>query len=118
MSLDEASIPAPGEEVRCTSDNSKDCEEWREWVTKSLLEGNAQFEAHQKSIAENTALTEQIKKSTDELLSAFETVKGGASLLMKFGKWANRLARWAVPIVTLFAMFYAILHGQWPRPGE
>lgn len=118
MSLDEAGIPAAGEEGRCPFDDGMDCQEWREWVTNSLKTGKAQFEAHQQAIAENTALTEQIKRSADEILATFETVKSGAGTLMKLGKWTNRFARWAVPIVTLGGLIWALLHGQPPRIGE
>lgn len=117
MSLDEAGIPA-AEDQSCPFDSITECEEWRDWVTKSLNAGKAQFVAHQQAIANNTALTEQIKQSTDEILAAFETVKSGAGTLMKLGKWTNRFARWAVPIVGLGGLIWGLLHGQPPRIGE
>jgi hypothetical protein len=101
------------------------CEAWRNWVTSSLEEGARQFDEHQTAIAENTALTKQVEQNTRELVEMLTTIKSGAAVLAKLGRaaiWlgrmASRVAKWAIPLVTLGGIIYGLLHGQWPTKGE
>jgi len=93
-------------------------EQFRVFVDEQLRAGGVQFEEHRTMLAANTALTQEIATSTREIVSAFTLTKSGVHFFSVLGRWLNRFARWVAPIITLAAILWALMHGQWPKAGE
>lgn len=76
-------------------------DEWRAHVLNALSAGQLNFDIHKKAIEENTKLTQEIAKSTSEMLAAFKVVKTGVTIMTIIGK----IATWILPILAVVYFF-------------
>ena len=69
---------------------------------EALIEENrAAHAANAKALAENTAITKEIK-------DAFDALKGGFKVL----GWIGAAAKWVAAVVTAGGVLWALLHGS------
>lgn len=99
-------------------------DDWRRYVLSELKSNDSWRLEHQKALDENTALTrsvmssqKQLIKNTADIVEALKLTKKGVNFMTNLGGWLHKIAKWCLPIVTLFGVIWAILHNNWPR-GE
>jgi len=91
--------------------------QFREFTVAQFQEGRDEFLKLHEALAANTEITKKVAESTAEIVDAFAVAKKGLNFFSFIGRWLNKIARWAIPIITVYAVFWAIAHGQWPKIG-
>ena len=73
---------------------------------------DVRMDALESLVAENTALTQEIKADTAEFLNIFRSMKGGAEVL----NWLGGLVKWASGIgLALAGVYFAFKNGAPPQ---
>ncbi len=96
-------------------------ENWKLFSTQKFDESSARMSAIEKSLHENTRITElQSKKLSDtqdsvkEVLDVVTTIKGGKTLL----GWAGKLFIWAGSLAAAWAAISSAIHGEIKFPWQ
>jgi hypothetical protein len=72
----------------------------------------ARMDAFEKSVQENTALTQKNSKDTEEILEIFRSMKGGAEVL----RWIGNIVKWAAGIgASVVVLYFAFKNGAPPQ---
>jgi hypothetical protein len=72
---------------------------------------------HERQSKSEEKLT-TIMASNAEMSALFNAGKKGVNFFQAIGRFLNRAARWAAPILMVIGAIWAILHGQPPRGHE
>lgn len=82
-------------------------DQWRQDMTRRVT-------ALEEGMATNTKLTQEVKANTDEIVSAFEAMKGAFTV----AGWMGKFAKWVTVIVVAVGILYwAAKTGDLPRKG-
>lgn len=89
--------------------------EWRATVTAALLKGRLRMDDFEQrikdntdAIVENTTLTKEVKRDTEEFLEVFKAMKGGFKVLEWLGKIGKVLGGIAAGIGGLYGLFQLV----------